>query len=99
MTQPKTIVKIAERQGFTNFIHEPWQLKLRFQRRHYGHYEIIDVWYSTMTVGTTIDHPVKGRSTLFRKHVSLGLLNRIFQYPRLHTQKGYYQRKTMKPWH
>lgn len=97
--KPSSIIEVARRNGITHWTHEPWQRKIRFERRVAGHHEIIDVWYSTMTVGTTIDHPTKGRNTLFRKRVTLGLLNIIFQRPRLHTHKGYYRRDGLAPWH
>ena len=54
---------------------------------------ILDVWYSTMTVGTTLTHPIQGRNTLFRRRVNNSLMIALFRNPRLHTHgKGYRRR-------
>jgi hypothetical protein len=37
------------------------------------------------TVGTALDHPVKGKTQLFRRNQSLEDLAQIFANPRLHT--------------
>lgn len=49
----------------------------------------INVYYSTMTVGTCIDHPVQGATQLFRRDVTMQELKKIFSNPRVHTNKGY----------
>lgn len=50
----------------------------------------INVYYSRMTVGTAINHPKKGKTQLFRKHVEIKLLEKLFINPRTHTGLGYY---------
>lgn len=50
----------------------------------------INVYYTTMTVGTCLKHPVKGKTQLFRRGVTMSQLKKIFQNPRVHTYKGYY---------
>lgn len=86
---PKSIVMLARRHGITHIEHHPTESFIRLKRMRGGSLEIIDVWYTTGTVGTTIDHPKQGRNTLFRKGVSIGLLNRILERPRIHTFRGY----------
>ena len=49
----------------------------------------INVYTTRMTVGTCLEHPKKGKTQMFRKNVSLELLDRIFKNPRVHTQAGY----------
>lgn len=57
----------------------------------------IDVYYknnSTMlnfnfTIATSIDHPVKGKTQMFRKGVSRNLFIKILINPRHHTDCGY----------
>jgi hypothetical protein len=44
----------------------------------------------TFTVQTSMNHPHKGKTQLNRAYVNLGLLNKIFENPRVHTKKGYY---------
>lgn len=53
----------------------------------------INVYLSKMTVATCLKHPKKGATQLFRKNVSFEQLKAIFDYPRLHTGKGYYKKK------
>lgn len=52
----------------------------------------INVYLTKMTVATCLNHPKKGPTQLFRKNVSLSMLNEIFDYPRKHTGKGYYKK-------
>lgn len=49
----------------------------------------LNVYYTTMTVGTCLNHPKKGKTQLFRKNVSEELLTKIMDNPRVHTQQGY----------
>lgn len=50
----------------------------------------INIYITTMTVGTCVKHPKKGKTQLFRKYVDMKQLNEIFKNPRKHTGKGYY---------
>lgn len=56
----------------------------------------INVYYTTGTVGTCVDHPKQGKTQLFRKNVDLQMLKTIFGNPRVHTDRGY-QRKRSDP--
>lgn len=49
----------------------------------------LNVWWTKMTVSTALKHPVKGKTQLFRKGVSMKLLEELFINPRKHTNKGY----------
>ena len=49
----------------------------------------INVYYSTGTVGTCLDHPRQGKTQLFRRNVDLAMLREIFRDPRVHTVMGY----------
>ena len=42
------------------------------------------------TVQTSMPHQKRGKTQLNRKYVSMDLLKKIFENPRIHTQKGYY---------
>ncbi len=50
----------------------------------------VNVYLSRMTVATALRHPKRGRTQLYRKHVSMKDLARIFEKPRAHTGYGYY---------
>ncbi len=52
----------------------------------------LNIYYSTFTVGTCLDHPIKGKTQLFRKNVEWGELEKVFSNPRAHTGKGYYRK-------
>jgi hypothetical protein len=49
----------------------------------------INVYYSTKTVGTALDHPQQGKTQLFRRNCTKEELAEIFDNPRLHTGRGY----------
>ena len=49
----------------------------------------INVYITKMTVGVCLNHPKQGKTQLYRKNVSMKLLNTIFENPRVHTGKGY----------
>ncbi len=56
----------------------------------------VNVYLTTMSVATSLDHPKKGKTQLFRKKVNLKLLTRIFENPRVHTGSGYYTKNQTK---
>lgn len=55
--------------------------------------ERINYYLTTGTVSTSMNHPTKGKTQLFRKKVDMKILKKIFQNPREHTGKGYYTKK------
>lgn len=55
----------------------------------------INVYYTTGTVGTCLNHPSQGKTQLFRRNVGMNELAAIFENPRVHTGKGYYYRKQL----
>jgi len=61
----------------------------------------INVYYTTGTVGTRLNHPRHGKTQLFRRSVSLDQLEEIFENPRIHTGAGYHLRENSvwKPVH
>jgi len=52
----------------------------------------IDIYYTTMTVTVSLDHPRKGKTQLHRRRISDEELKVIFKNPRAHTGKGYYRK-------
>lgn len=49
----------------------------------------VNVYYTTRTIGTALDHPIQGKSQLFRRNCTNAELVAIMNNPRLHTNKGY----------
>jgi len=58
----------------------------------------INVYYTTGTVGTCLNHPKKGKTQLFRRDVSMEQLEQLFIDPRAHTGKGYYRKHQSQYW-
>jgi hypothetical protein len=52
----------------------------------------INVYYTTGTVGTSLEHPRQGRTQLFRRGITLAELGEILDNPRVHTGAGYHRR-------
>ena len=52
----------------------------------------INVYYTTGTVATCMDHPRQGKTQLFRRDVDIVLLRELLRDPRLHTNTGYHRR-------
>eukprot|EP00933_Yihiella_yeosuensis_P005859 TRINITY_DN110459_c0_g1_i1.p1 TRINITY_DN110459_c0_g1~~TRINITY_DN110459_c0_g1_i1.p1 ORF type:complete len:417 (-),score=56.68 TRINITY_DN110459_c0_g1_i1:67-1317(-) len=53
----------------------------------------INVYYTTGTVGTCLEHPRQGKTQLFRRNVDYNMLENIFRNPRIHTDLGYHEVK------
>lgn len=70
---PHSIKQIAEHYSYT-----PVASKDPNKISFLGVEARIDIWPSKMTVATVLRHPYKGKTQLFRRHVSLALLNKIF---------------------
>ena len=49
----------------------------------------INIYLTKMTVATSLNHPFKGKTQLYRKRVGRDLMRKIFENPRVHTDKGY----------
>lgn len=85
----KTMAKAA---GFTKMEHQPATRMISFAKgdKEKGDWVRINVYYTTGTVATCLNHPEKGRTQLFRRDCSYRELEKILNHPRVHTQKGYY---------
>ena len=62
---------------------------ISFTKEYNGSQARINIYRTTMTVTTQLNHPKQGKNQLHRKHVSTELLKKIFKNPRIHTKKGY----------
>ena len=51
--------------------------------------ERVNIYYTTRTVGTALNHPSQGKMQLFRRNCSNEELKEIMQNPRVHTSKAY----------
>eukprot|EP00579_Thalassiosira_antarctica_P025051 CAMPEP_0202020868 /NCGR_PEP_ID=MMETSP0905-20130828/45506_1 /ASSEMBLY_ACC=CAM_ASM_000554 /TAXON_ID=420261 /ORGANISM="Thalassiosira antarctica, Strain CCMP982" /LENGTH=439 /DNA_ID=CAMNT_0048582575 /DNA_START=40 /DNA_END=1359 /DNA_ORIENTATION=+ len=57
----------------------------------------INVYWTTGTVGTCLDHPKRGKTQRFRRHVELRDLVKIFRNPCVRTGAGYYETQDASP--
>lgn len=85
----RAIRGIAKTYEYREVLHNEEVGHLRFKK---GIDTFVDVWYTKMTVGTVLTHPIKGRGVLFRKNADETLLKKIFRNPRQHTGEGYYKK-------
>lgn len=64
----------------------------------------MNIWHTkkgSITVGTALAHPTRGKTQLFRKNVDSRLLESIFDNPRVHTRLGYQVKRptNTRRWH
>jgi hypothetical protein len=86
--EKKVIDDIAKKHGYVCF---DFQEKIGMACYSDGSTRI-NVYLTKMTVATCLNHPKKGPTQLFRRNVTEKMLTEIFEYPRKHTGKGYYQK-------
>jgi hypothetical protein len=79
------IIKLAKQHNWEIIADQPDNVMVSFFKNGAR----INVWYTKMTVATVVNHPLKGRNQLYRKHVSNKLMEQIFINPRVHTPLGY----------
>ena len=89
------IYNMAQRQGWELIDHQENIGMLSFYRKNKKFGEVrINVYVSTLTVSTALDHPKKGKTQLFRRNINRIILSQIFSNPRIHSGgRGYYKRK------
>jgi len=88
MSIESEIKSLAARLGWSCVCHQKNIYMLSFKKED----SRINIYYTKMTVATCINHPKIGRTQLFRKRVSMKQLEKIFNNPRVHTLKGYYEK-------
>jgi len=91
--------ELAEEFGYDEIVHNEVSKMISFL----GRYGLrtgarINVYYSTGTVGSCLNHPKQGKTQLFRRDVDLAVLEKIFDNPRLHSGKGYHRKKQSQRW-
>ena len=87
----KILPKVKVRVNLDDLICQPTELPVEVKETMTCR---LNIYYSTMTVGTCLNHPKKGKTQLFRKNVwNVDLLENLFFNPRFHTRKGYYKKR------
>lgn len=80
------IIGIGRKYGWSNELVFPQNKMLSLFKKDMR----INVFYTTLTVATCLNHPRHGRTQLFRKNVSPKELIEIFKNPRVHIGRGFY---------
>jgi len=94
----RTAAKLAKDTGWDTIDHQDNIKMLRVARQRGSEVVKVNIYYGkktgaqTYTVATALKHPTKGKTQLFRKHVTLEELKGILQNPRAHSGKGYYKK-------
>ncbi|HBA73067.1 MAG TPA: hypothetical protein DCZ63_13025 [Geobacter sp.] len=88
--QALAICRVAKRHGYVLEQEQPEIRLLIFSK---GSVQV-NVYWTRMTVSTCLRHPTLGKTQLFRREVSLTLLDKIFENPRVHTDKGYRKKRS-----
>lgn len=87
---PKAIRRIANLEGYREAYFNEVSRVISFAKPGERLHRIrINVYYTTGTVGTCINHPRMGRTQLFRRNADIVKLAEIFRNPRVHTRNGY----------
>ena len=86
---------LAHKHGWDE-IADHWNNRLlifeRYERNGENRMQL-SVWYTTLTVGSCLDHPYQGKTQLFRRSVDWDWeLEELFINPRYHSGHGYQRR-------
>ncbi len=83
------IIKLAYRYGWRIEAAKDKTL-LIFNRIKDNEHQQINVWWTRMTIATSLKHPKRGKTQLYGRNIDAALLEKIFNNPRVHTGKRYY---------
>lgn len=91
--QISKIKVVAKKYGWEEILPRKNPAMVSFHRGN----ERINVFHTTGTVATCLEHPIKGKTQLFRRNIdTVAKLEQIFDRPRVHTGSGYYEKSLMK---
>lgn len=57
----------------------------------------LDWYFTTATMKTSLQHPQKGKTQMFRKQVDPDMYRKILENPRAHTTQGYQRKNKRRP--
>ncbi len=53
----------------------------------------LNIYMTTGTVATALNHPIQGKTQLYRKGLTVIQILKLFEDPRLHTNNGYQKKR------
>lgn len=95
MFNPDTVIQEGQRYGWWEHDYQWSQGELVILRKNDddGDQMQLNIWCTTGTVGSYLNHPRRGKTQLFRRSISsYSELREIFNNPRVHGYDGYYRR-------
>lgn len=90
---PQKLKSMAKKHGWDFIDHQEDIGMMSFRKVFQGHPARINIYTTKMTVATCINHPVQGKTQLFRRRVNDQMMKKIFENPRIHTDRGYKTRR------
>ncbi len=66
-----------------------------FERTSMGIAYSLNVYFTSGTIGTILEHPAQGKMQLFRTECDVKMLKNIMENPRMHIERGYQRRGPM----
>lgn len=96
------IKRLAENRGWKFICHQKPNRMISFEKHFdYSRKPVrVNVYYKKgssrrnldLTIATSMDHPKKGKTQLFRKGVNNSVFIKLLKNPRQHTGNGYYKK-------
>lgn len=90
--EKRDLDKLAKKYGWDFLDEQPNIGLVSYEKLVGGWPARVNVYTSKMTVATCLDHPKQGKTQLFRRNVDARMLEKIFENPRVHTDRGYKRR-------
>lgn len=83
------VKQLAEKHDWNYLCYQKDSGMISFHKIIDSSFARINIYLTKMTVATCLKHPRQGKTQMFRKFVSMELLEKIFKNPRTHTGRGY----------
>ena len=87
-----SIRRLAKHHGFVEIQFNKTSRVISFEKSPHCR---VNIYYTTGTVATCLDHPRSGKTQLFRRNQSMNDIESILKNSRHHTEVGYYRNKDM----
>lgn len=97
MLDVDSVRRVARDHGYAEVQFNEASRVIAFEKSDPGRCRV-NVYYTTGTVATCLDHPRSGKTQLFRRGQTLGDVEAVFRDPRRHTGVGYFRSNDRGTW-